>query len=241
MRKLLLAALPVVLSGLSLVAGDLTLTYKVTGHGAMAQEGTQVEYICPTRIRMNQEGTRTDTLIDYGKGEMYVISHDKKTITRMTFKDMEATMEAMNKQMGAVSNMMSRIMFGDVTKVKVEKEGTDTVLGHPCQKVRITIGRMVEDLSLDPDLQFPIRDYAKAMAMMTHAPGEMGTVFQRLYSEIGKLHGVPLQTHVKGLMGMEVTTTATAISTAPIPAGVWALPAGYQEVDGGKKALEGMR
>lgn len=241
MRKLLLAVLPVVLSGLSLVAGDLTITSRVTGKGPAAQAGDQVEYVSPSRIRINHAGSHTDTMVDYGAGVMYVINHDKKTITRMTFKDLEASMDAMNQRMGAMSSVMTRIMFGDASKVKVEKEGTDTVLGRPCQKVRITIGRMVEDLSLDPSLQFPIRDYAKAMAMMTHAPGAMGTVFQRLYSEIGKLHGVPLQTHVEGLMGMDVTTTATALSTTPIPSGVWALPAGYQEVDGGKEALEGMR
>ena len=89
--------------------------------------------------------------------------------------------------------------------------GTDTVLGRPCKKVRVTLGKMVEELSVDPSLQFPIKDYAKSMAMLNRVPGPMGTLFKRVYQETAKLKGVPLRTHITGLMGMDVTTEATAI------------------------------
>ena len=241
MRKPLLVLASLALSALSLLAGDLTITSRVTGKGPGAKNGTQVQYISPTRMRVNHEGTHTDTMIDYGNGVMYVIDHSKKRITRMTFQELQASMEAMNERMGAMAGLMSKMMFGDASKVSVQKEGTDTVLGRPCQKVRISVGKMVEDLSLDPTLQFPIRDYAKAMSMMSRAPGAMGTAFKHLYQEIGKLHGVPLRTHVKGFMGMNITTEATAISTAAIPAGVWSLPTGYTMVDGGKEMEESMQ
>lgn len=241
MRKLLLVALSVAVSTLSLLAGDLTITSKVTGRGAMAKDGTQVQYMSPTRIRINHEGTRMDSMVDYSAGVMYAIDHGKRTITKMTFQDLQEAMDAMEEQMGAMSGMMGKMMFGDASEVKVEKLGTDTVLGRPCQKVRITVGRMVEELSLDPSLQFPIHDYAKAMSMLNRMPGAMGTLFKRLYQEIGKLKGVPLRTHVKGLMGMDMTTEATDISTSAIPGGVWALPADYKVVDGGKEMKESLK
>lgn len=240
MRKPLFVLASLALSALSLLAGDLTITSRVTGKGPGAKDGTQVQYISPTRMRVNQEGTHTDTLIDFGKGVMYVINHGKKTVTRLTFQELQASMEALNNRMGAFSDMMSKMMLGDASKVSVQKEGTDTVLGRPCQKVRITIGKIVEDLSMDPTLQFPIRDYAKTMSMMSQAPGPMGTLFKRLYEEVGKLHGVPLRTHVKGIMGMDVTTEATDISTAAIPASAWALPSAYQVVEGGRELSESM-
>ena len=239
MRKPLLVLASLALSTLSLVAGDLTITSRVTGKGPGAKDGTQVQYISPDRMRLDQTGTQTDTLIDFGKGVMYVINHGKKTITRLTFQELQASMEAMNDRMGALSGMMSKMLLGDASKVSVQKEGTDTVLGRPCQKVRITIGKIVEDLSIDPTLQFPIRDYAKSMSMMSRVPGPMGNVFKRLYEEIGKLHGVALRTHVKGIMGSDLTTEATAISTAAIPASAWALPSGYQVVEGGRELSEG--
>jgi hypothetical protein len=42
-------------------------------------------------------------------------------------------------------------------------------------------------------------------------------------------------------MGMDVTTEATAVSTTPVPEGVWALPSGYAEKDGGKEMKESLK
>lgn len=241
MRILARLAVSALLSSLSLFGGDLTITSHVTGKGQFAKDGTQVQYMDATRMRVNHEGTKTDSFVDYGHEVIYAIDHNKKVITKMTFKDMQEAFQAMDQQMAAMPEMVTRMMFGDTAEVKVEQLGADTVLGRPCRKVRVHIGKMLEELSLDPNLQFPIRDYAKAMSMMNRMPGAMGALFKRLYQEIGQLKGVPLRTRVTGLMGMDITTEATAVSTAPIPASAWALPAGYKEVDGGKEMKESMR
>lgn len=241
MRRLTLVALSALMTSLSLLGGDLTITSHVTGKGRFAKEGSQVQYVDATRMRMNHEGTGIDSLVDYGHEVFYTIDHTKKVVTKVTFKDMQEAMQAMEDQMANMPEMVTRMMFGDTTEVKVEQLGADTVLGRPCRKVRVSIGKMVEELSLDPSLQFPIRDYAKAMSMMNRMPGAMGAMFKRLYQAIGQLKGVPLRTHVTGLMGMDMTTEATAVSTAPIPGSVWALPAGYKEVDGGKEMKESMK
>jgi hypothetical protein len=41
-------------------------------------------------------------------------------------------------------------------------------------------------------------------------------------------------------MGMDITTEATAVSTAPIPEATWVVPADYTQKDGGKE-LKGKR
>lgn len=241
MRKLLFHVFCTALSGLSLLGGDLTITSHVTGKGALAKDGSQVQFVGPTRMRVNSEGTKIDSLVDYGDEVIFTIDHHKRVITKLTFKDMQESLQAMEDQMAGMPEMVTRMMFGDTSNVKVEQLGADTVMGRPCKKVRLTLGKMVEELSLDPTLQFPIKDYAKAMSLVNRMPGQMGTLFKRLYQEIGKLKGVPLRTHVTGLMGVDMTTVATAVSTAPIPDSVWALPSGYTLKDGGKEMKKSMK
>ncbi len=241
MRILPALALGAVLSAASLFAGDLTITSQVTGKGALAKDGSQVQYLSATRMRLNHTGSKVDSLVDYGHEVIYSIDHGKKTITKLTFKDMQEAMQALEDQMAGMPAMVTRMMFGDVSEVKVEQLGADTVLGRPCRKVRIILGKMVEELSVDPALQFPIKDYAKSMAMLNRIPGPMGALFKRVYQETAKLKGVPLKTHITGLMGTDVTTVATDISTAAIPESTWALPAGYAMKDGGKEMKDAVK
>ena len=143
--------------------------------------------------------------------------------------------------MAGMPEMVTKMMFGDVSEVKVEQLGADTVMGRPCKKVRITLGKMIEELSVDPSLQFPVKDYARSMAMLNRTPGPMGALFKRVYQETARLKGVPLRTRITGLMGMDVTTEATAVSMSPIPEGTWALPSDYVLKDGGKEMKESMK
>jgi hypothetical protein len=241
MRPVLAPALCVFLGALSLLGSDLTITSKITGKGALAKEGTQVQYYNETRMRMNQSTAKVDSMVDYGTETIYSIDHGKKIITKMTFKDMQEAMQSMEDQMAGMPEFVMKMMFGDTSEVKVEPQGTDTVLGRPCKKVRITLGKMVEELSLDPSLKFPFKDYAKSMAMLNRVPGQMGALLKRIYQEVGQLKGVPLKTRVSGLMGMDMTTEATDVSTASIPASVWVLPADYTIKDGGKELKDSMK
>lgn len=241
MRLLLAPALAIAALASSLFGGDLTITSQVSGKGALAKDGTQVQYFSATRMRVNHPGAKADSLVDYGQEVLYSIDHAKKVVTKITFKDMQEAMQAVEGQMAGMPEMVTKMMFGDVSEVKVEQLGPDTVLGRPCRKVRITLGKMVEELSLDPSLQFPVKDYAKAMAMLNRVPGPMGALLKRVQQETARLKGVPLRTRISGLMGMDTTTEATAVSTAPIPEATWALPAGYAQKDGGKEMKDAMK
>lgn len=240
MRTLLATALALIVSGVTLLAGDLTITSRVMGKGASAKDSTQVHYYSASKMRVNHAGTKSDSFVDYGQEVMYTIDHGKKVITRMSFKDLQEAMQALDDQMAGMPEMVTRMMFGDVSEVKVEQLGPDTVISRPCKKVRITLGKMVQELSIDPSLQIPVKDYAKAMSMLNRMPGQAGTLFKRIYEETGRLKGLPLRTHITGLMGMDVTTEATAVSTSAIPESTWALPTDYTMKDGGKE-LKGKR
>ena len=242
MRNLWISAFVLLFSAASLMAADLTIHSQVKGKGTFAKDSTQVQYLSATKMRLNQEGTKIDSFVDYGQEVIYTIDHGKMVITKLTFKDMQETMQAMEDQMAGMPEMVTKMMFGDVAEVKVEQLGPDTVLGRPCKKVRITLGKMVQEISLDPTLQMPIKDYGKAMSMLNRMPGQAGLLFKRVYEEMARLKGVSLRTHVSGLMGMDMTTEATAVSTAAIPEATWALPADYTLKDGGKEmkgALKG--
>lgn len=235
MRPLLSSAFAALLFAANLVAGDLSITSQVTGKGALAKDGNQVQYFSASKMRLNSAGSKIDSLVDYGQETIYSIDHGKKVVTKMTFRDLQESMQALEDQMAGMPEMITKMMFGDVSEVKVEQLGTDTILGRPCKKVRITLGKMVQELSVDPSLQMPIKDYAKAMSMLNRMPGQMGVLFKRVYQETARLKGMPLRTHVTGLMGMDITTEATAVSTASLPEATWALPADYTMKDGGKE------
>jgi hypothetical protein len=241
MRPLLSPVFVALLSAAGLFAGDLSITSQVTGKGAMAKDGTQVQYFSSSKMRVNHEGSKLDTVVDYGQEVIYTIDHGKKTITKLTFSDLQASMQAMEDQMAGMPEMVTKMMFGDVSEVKVEPLGTDTVLGRTCKKVRVTLGKMTQELSVDPSLQIPLKDYAKAMSLLNRMPGQLGVLFKRVYQETARLKGVPLRTHVSGLMGMDITTEATAVSTAPIPEATWSLPADYTMKDGGKDLKKAMK
>lgn len=241
MRFLLSLTFMALLSVPALFAGDLTITSQVTGKGAFSKDSTQVQYFSASKMRVNHAGTKIDSFVDYGQEVIYNIDHGKKVITKLTFKDMQEAMQAMEDQMAGMPEMVTKMMFGDVTDVKVEQLGADTVIGRPCKKVRITLGKMVEEMSIDPSLQVPVKDYAKAMSMLNRMPGQAGTLFKRIYEETARLKGVPLRTHITGLMGMDVTTEATAVSTSPIPESTWALPSDYTMKDGGKEMKGAMK
>ena len=241
MRLLFASAFVLLATASSLLAGDLTITSQVTGKGALAKDGSQVQYLSATRMRVNHTGSKSDSLVDYEHEVMYSVDHAKKVITRMAFKDLQEAMQAMEDQAAGMPEMVTKMMFGDVSEVSVEQLGPDTVLGRPCRKVRITLGKMVQELSVDPSLQFPVRDYAKSMGMLNRMPGQMGVLFKRVYQETAKLKGVTLRTRITGLMGMDMTTEATAISTAPIPESTWVLPADYAVKDGGKEMRDGVK
>lgn len=247
MKTLLRITLLSVVSTLSLLAADLTITSNsmVKGPMGMNGEGVQTQYYSVNFQKTVDEGTQTDTLVDYNKGVFYTINHKDKKIDLMTFDDLVAIGEAMEAKMAQMANLPKFVQNamggGDPGEVKVEKLGDDTVAGRACKKYKLTIGKMVQELSLDPSLKTPVNPaafakFSKLRGNMQAGPGS--AAMKKMIEELGKLQGMPLKTHMSGFMGMVSTTEATEVKTSPIPATVFTLPEGYKTEDTGKKMLK---
>ena len=247
MRIALRTCLLVASSSLCLLAGDLTITFKASTKGLMGSttEGTQISYYSTNFHKEVNEASKIDTLVDYEKGVIYTIKHKDKKIEMMTFEDLAALADAMAKRLEKMPDFMKNMMGGgDQGEMQVEQTGTDTVAGRPCKKFKLTMGKMLDELSVDPSLKPPMNPaaYAKFMKLRANGiPGASGTTMKKLYEELGKLKGIPLRTHLSGLMGMDSSTEATEVKTSEIPASVFTLPTDYKTEDQGKKLLKNMK
>lgn len=241
MIRMLKAVFSVLLVSSVALASDLTITVSAHTKSMMGSGSTDVQthYYSPKFMRMNDPGAQRDTLMDYGTMTNYIIDHKKKLIQKMTFEDAMALMsQASSQRKEGMSEMMNK-MFGDPNNFKVTEEGKETVAGRSCTKYRITVGKLVMDLSNDPTLKMPMAEvsYQKMLkmrgAMMAAAP--TGKAFARLYEEMSKIKGFTLKSHMSGMMGMDILSEATAVKEGAINPAVFALPSGYRMEDLGAK------
>jgi Domain of unknown function (DUF4412) len=237
-------ALVTLVSATCLLAGDLTITFNAKSKGPMgAGGGIQTQYYSTNFHKTVDESTKIDSLVDYGKGVFYTIKHKDKKIEMMTFDDIAAIGEAMAAKMASMPKSMQGMMGGGETgPVKVEAFGDDTVAGRACKKYKLTMGKMIQELSLDPTLKPPIDPAAFAkFARLRSSMGPGAASMRKMAEEMGKLQGMALKTHMTGLMGMDSSTEATEVKTTAIPASVFALPDGYKTEDVGKKTLKDLQ
>lgn len=234
-----------ILSTLVAGAGDLTITFQNNGK---VGNGVSTTYYSANATRTNHEGTKTDHFIDLQAGVSYTIHHDKKKIEKVSFEDLATMAEAMEGQMAQMREQMANMpdfakkMMGDPDAFSVNELGPDTVAGRKCKKYRLVVAKLDQELSLDPSLKIPMNPanyakFAKFRGLTQGAGGPVGGAYKRLYEEMAKLKGVPLRTSMKMPMLGEITSEATSVKEGPIPASVFALPAGYALEDVGKKMV----
>ena len=248
MRIGLALSLSAILAFGSLAAADLTITFKTSRKGPMGGDGagSEIHYYSPEFNLVRNAKDQRDALVDFRTGTTYSIDHKKKVVGKLTFDDAFAAMDSLGKAQPAGMGQMMGAMFGDPNDCKVTKGGTETIAGRTCQDWDIKVGNLTMALATDPTLKTPIPEAAYIKMIQSRAAqfakaGPMGAIYKRLYEEMGKVKGIPLKTHMGGMMGMDITTEATAIDTGAIPAATFALPAGYATEDLGKKLREGVK
>lgn len=223
--KVLLAC---ALSAVTALAGDLAITFKTGKAGA----GKATQYFSAKFQRHNDESNRVDSLVDYDKGTMYMIDHKGKKVQKVTFEELAEMVEKMNQQMGGMMGAMMGSMFGNADNAKVEDMGAEVVAGRTCAKYRITVGKLVQEVSADPSLKLPAdpATLAKATKLQTllKGMGPAAKVMTKLGEELAKIKGVHLKTKVSGFMGQEVVQEATEVKQGPLPASVFSLPGDYK-------------
>jgi hypothetical protein len=247
MKKTILRFAIALLAAASAFAGDLTISFmsKIKGPMGLNSEGVTTHYYSSAFHKTVAEDTKIDTLVDYTKGVFYTIKHKDKKIEMMSFDDLAAIGEGLGKQMEAIGGMPGFLKGmmggGDAGEVKVEKLGPDTVAGRACTKYKLTLGKMVQEISADPSLVPPMnpaafQKFQKLRAFLV--PGPSAANMKKMYDEVAKIKGMALRTRMTGFMGSDSTLEATQIVEGPIAATVFALPAGYKTEDVGKKMRE---
>ena len=247
MRIGLALSLFAVLAFGSLAAADLTITFKTSRKGPMGGDaaGSEIHYFSPEFSMVRNEKEQRDALVDFRSGTTYTIDHKKKVIGKLTFEDAFAAMDALGKAQPAAMGQMMGAMFGDPNDCKVTRGGAETVAGRSCQDWDIKVGNLTMALATDPTLKPPMPEAAYIRMVQSRAAqfakaGPMGAIYKRLYEEMAKIKGVPLKTHMSGMMGMDVTSEAVKVETGPVPATLFVLPEGYKVEDAGKKLREQM-
>ena len=243
MRIALKCAVVLILSAASLLAGDLTIT--MTGKGKY-NDGPQTHYWSSRYMRINNPGSKHDTLVDYANGVNYTIDHDKKVIQKMSWDDLEAAVEGMAKQFKDMPPQILAMMpGGGGGEVSVEDEGKETVVGRHCRKWKITMGKMVIETSNDASLKppMPAASYTRFLRLKNLA-GAMGPAamnMKKLGEEMAKIQGMALKTRTVMPMVGEMSTEATEVKEGPIAESVFALPVGYKMEDLGAKMAKSFR
>jgi hypothetical protein len=259
-RNIVLAALAIAALAGHLTAGDLKITYsKETKSMGTTQRGQEVHYYSPQFQRVSNEKEKTDTLTDYRDFAMYQIDHAKKKISKIALADAVKIMEHSASSAQAADPQAQKIMAamfggggGDMA-AKTAELGTEKVAGRTCKQWKITIGKSVSKLSVDPSLELPMSKkameegakLANALLVASSAavPG-MGDTLAKLQKETAKIKGVQLRQDTEmslGFITVKTTLAATKVEQGPLPASLFALPKGYKVEDVGKKALEDLK
>lgn len=231
------------LSALSVLAGDLTISMKAFGK---YNDGEQTQLWSSRYMRTNNPGQKRDSLVDYEKGIFYTIDHKKKVVEMMTWDDLEAFAEhaaAMLKDMPAF--VLKMMPGGGGGEISVEDAGKEVVAGRTCHKWKFTSGdKPVHETSNDPSLKVPIPAVAYQRAVklqrLIGAVGPGAAQMAKLGAELAKLQGTPLKWKMTMPMVGEIGAEATEVKEGTIPAAAFALPPDYKLEDTGRKMREQM-
>jgi hypothetical protein len=240
MKFTLKCAAVLILSTAAVLAGDLTIT--MVGHGKY-NEGPQTHYWSSKFMRINNPGSKQDTLVDYANGVNYSIDHKKKVIQKISWDDLEVAVEGMAKQFKDMPPQLLAMMpGGGGGEVSVEDLGKEVVAGRTCRKWIITVGKMVIETSNDASLKPPVPagSYTRFLRVknLMGAMGPAATSMKKLGEELAKIQGVALKTRTVMPMVGEMTTEATEVKDGAIAESIFALPADYKVEDQGAKMVK---
>ncbi len=227
-RRALAAAGLFTLFSLPAAAEDLTIVSVMKGGN---EPMTTTQYLTADRARTSNGDT--DTIVEYGPGRLIMIDNKKKEYTETTFDEMTASLRKMDEEFSKLPGFVQKSMGGAVGQVTIQK-GTATrkIAGYDCNQYTLSMGQdMVFDIWAAPALEVPVK-YTESMKSRYAAMGPMGRRFSAMFDEMAKIKGYPLSFGMSyKMMGkkLDTVTEATDVKKGPIPASVFAIPAGYKQ------------
>ena len=253
MRRLISVVLAIAAMAVSMMAGDLKITFNAEAKAMLrTQKSTETNYYSSRYQLVRNEKEKTDKLTDYEGLVTYEIDHKKKTIQKVTMDDIAKMMELLSTFMEEnkdAKDRLDKMLGGDAdAAASVKRGGAEVVAGRTCNKWNVSIGKtIVSNFSVDPTLELPIPQTGEAIqlqnAMMMMIPG-IGSALAKFAEENAKIKGVRLRTEMVMKMGpitIRATREAVKIEEGPIPASVFELPKGYKVEEPMKKEMEELK
>jgi hypothetical protein len=222
----------------ALFSQDLTLHETTSSPGMMGQGARTIKstnYFSKNAMkRAGSDGN--DTIIQFDSGKIITIDNNKKTYSEMTVEQLQQMMDKATSGMAANKEQMDamRKMMGQTSdSITVTKEGPgETIAGYATVKYTIT-GMMNMEIWAAPELKVPGLYYD---AMKLRAPRNPMFDMGKMYDEFKKIDGMTLKTVMTiKMMNNEMKTTKVvdSVEKTPVPASIFAIPAGYKQVDAG--------
>jgi hypothetical protein len=214
-------------------AEDLTIVTQVDlGKG---KTSTTTQYMASDRVRTSDG--ENDTIVEFGTGRMVMINNNKKEYYETSLQDIAAAFQKMEKDLAGspIAGLMGKVEDVQVTKGSQPRK----VAGYDTEHWIMTMGdNMKFEVWAAPAMEVPTKYYDARKAQYA-AMGPMGKRFEKMFSEMSRIKGMPLATTISAKMmmvKMEVKSEATEVRKGPIPASAFAVPAGYKKKNAPFKA-----
>jgi hypothetical protein len=208
------------------VAEDITIVSVVDmGKGKTV---TSTQYMASDRVRTSDG--ENDTIVEFATGRLVIINNSKKEYYETSLQELTAAFQKMEKELAGspIAGMMGKIEPVQVTKGTQPKK----VAGYDTEHWIVTMGEgMRYEVWAAPSLAVPARYYDARKAQYA-AMGPMGKRFEKLFSEMGAIKGMPLATTMTTkimMMKMDVKSEATEVRKGAIPPTAFDVPAGYKK------------
>jgi hypothetical protein len=216
--------------------------WESTMSGGPMGDHVSKNYMMPKMFKVDQDGQQS-IITNLDKKMVFIVNHQQKTYSEMTFDSMQARMkqagganearmeelQAKMKDMPEEQRKMMEKMMGPMAggqgSVEVRKtDSTKTIAGLSCTKFDIIQG---EKTIMTVWATTGIKGFNKLRAdweefsarMTDQMPGQMG---KSIAAGMKKIEGFPMETQIGGIVN-----TVTKIEQRSTPASVFTVPSDY--------------
>ena len=222
---------PILLLAAAAQAGDLTVRQRTTtGGGRNAQTREETQYAHGDTLVI--DGPDERTIVDVGARTMTIADKQKKTYFMLTFDQMRAQADAVQKKLQEMPSQergMMDQMLGNGAPVTLQPTGRkETIAGYEATEYALRGGPFQGSVWTTEALSLPegVRKWRELSASATAQKGPG----RQLAEALAHAKGVPLRTTMIATIGpgtFSTSTEAVAVSTAPPPPDVLVVPPGF--------------
>jgi hypothetical protein len=234
MRAAFPSIVPVLLLAADAQAGDLTVHQRTTtGGGRNAETREETQYAHGDTLVIDGRDERT--IVDVAARTMTIADKTKKTYFMLTFDQMRAQADAVQKKLQDMPRQergMMDEMLGNGAPVTLQPTGKkETIAGYEASEYVLNGGPFHGAVWTTEALSLPegVRKWRELSASATAQKGPG----RQLAEALAHAKGVPLRTTMTATIGpgtFSTSTEATAVSTAPPPPDVLVVPPGFTKV-----------